>query len=107
MIREADPEKADFEYEYGDLKMTSLILAAYNEANNIIKALLNIGVNVDAKDANGMTTLMYASANGETEIVQILIDKGASVDFADIYGLTAVLLAASNGYADVVDILAE
>jgi len=42
-----------------------------------VKALLNAGAEVDAKDDKGKTTLMRATEKGHAEIVQLLKQAGA------------------------------
>ena len=45
-----------------------------------VEALLDAGVDVNAKEENGMTPLHYAAQYGRKEIVELLIDEGAEVN---------------------------
>ncbi len=46
---------------------------------NKVKALLDRGVNPNAKDANGSTLIHYAVTNNQVDIAKLLIDRGADI----------------------------
>jgi Protein kinase domain/Ankyrin repeats (3 copies) len=46
---------------------------------NKVKALLDRGVNPNAKDANGSTLIHYAVINNQVDIAKLLIDRGADI----------------------------
>ena len=55
---------------------TPLMLAARTGQADAVKALLNAGANVDAKETwNGQTALMWAAAAGHGPVVQALIEQ--------------------------------
>lgn len=45
-----------------------------------VKFLINMGVDVDARDDVGMTPLMWAAYYGNVEIAKLLLDNGADVN---------------------------
>ncbi len=81
-----------------------IILATQKGFVSIIKRLINVGVDVNAKSRRGSTALMFAPTS---EIAKILIKAGADVNIKNNYGNTALMAASQNGYSDVVKILIE
>ena len=63
-----------------------------------IKKNLNIGVDINSKDATGKTALMYAASNGKEKLVKKLIYNGADPDIKDEFGYSAYTYAISNKY---------
>jgi ankyrin repeat protein len=49
-----------------------------------VKMLLDLGVDVNARNAEGRTALMGAAHKGRNEIVQLLVDRGADLNAHDI-----------------------
>lgn len=72
---------------------TPLLLAAASASGSpeVVKALLDAGARVDAKDARQMTPLMLAIASDHADprTVRRLLDRGADVKKRDREGLTA------------------
>jgi ankyrin repeat protein len=71
----------------------------------VVRELLRLGANVDARAGNGKTALMMAVEQVRPDIVQELIARGASVNIADEDGKTAVMYAAMTGRLDCIPIL--
>ena len=71
-----------------------------------VRAQLEAGTDVDARDRYGQTALMLASTRGHLEVVRALIGAGAALDTTAKYGLSAVMLAAVNGHAETARSLA-
>jgi serine/threonine protein kinase len=46
---------------------------------NKVKALLDRGVNPNAKDGNGLTLILYAVTANQVDIAKLLIDRGADI----------------------------
>jgi serine/threonine-protein phosphatase 6 regulatory ankyrin repeat subunit B len=67
-----------------------------------VKALIDKGADVNAKNKDGDTALMSASLKGHTEIVKALIEKGADVNAKDKAGWTALMSASFYGYIEIV-----
>ena len=61
-----------------------------------MKALLDKGADVNAKDDKERTPLMSAAYRGYLEVVKLLLEKGADVKAKDKGGLTALMFAASG-----------
>src|SRR5579863_9342849 len=105
---------------------TALMTAAKAGNADAVKALLDHGAEVNAKESwRGQTALMWAAAENHPALVQLLVEKGAEVnarsatfDFRGLKtkpgdvpmhfprgGLTPLLFAARNGHLDCVRIL--
>ena len=56
---------------------TALMTAARTGRVGPVKALLDAGAKVDAKDRKGQTALMWAAADGHAAVVELLIKSGA------------------------------
>jgi len=70
-----------------------------------VMALLNNGVDVDVKNAEGETALMAAALKGHKEIVELLILKGADVDIKASDGATAFMAATVGGHIRIKELL--
>lgn len=68
-------------------------LAVMHQKKDLIGALVEIGVDVNAKDEQGRTALMKAAAKDWTVGVWALLEKGARIDLRDQKGQTAYVWA--------------
>jgi ankyrin repeat protein len=76
--------------------------------NNVIptaQLLLNVGANVNVKDAEGSTPLMYACDLGYPSFVQFLLNAKAKVNTKNKHTRTALSLASEQGHTDIVRLL--
>jgi hypothetical protein len=89
------------------LRGIDLIDAAQKGDTAGVNALLNEGVDVNAKDKYGYTALMYASKEGHTETVKALLEKGADVNAKSKKGTTALIVASDKGRTEIVKLLKE
>ncbi len=85
----------------------NLIRAADNGQLEIVKFLIERGVDVDATTVDGVTPLMYASQNGYTEIMEYLISKGADVNATPDNNVTSLIGAVRTGHLKAAEMLLE
>ena len=84
-----------------------LIVEAVNGNADAVRALLNKGVDANAKDRDGETALMKAAYYGYLDVVRALIEKGASIDPKNSRGETALQMAQAHQHGDVVQALQQ
>jgi ankyrin repeat protein len=72
---------------------TPLMYAAANGCSEAVRALLDAGAAVEAKDNEGLTALMYAARNGYPEAVKMLLAAKADPKAKNKEGKTALQLA--------------
>jgi len=61
---------------------TALMLASYYAHTDVVKLLIERGVNVNTMTQMGSSALGYAAMGGHRDVMKILIDNGANVDAA-------------------------
>jgi hypothetical protein len=71
----------------------------------ISKALLEVQVDVNRRNHEGMNALMLASQRGHAEIVLLLIKAGAVMDEQTAQGSTALMLACKRGHEKCAEVL--
>ncbi len=72
-----------------------------------VRALLDRGANVNAKDKEGVTALMLCSYKCSVEKLRLLLEKNADVNAKNNEGATALLWAATAGNAAAVEVLLD
>jgi hypothetical protein len=73
-----------------------------------VKAVLDQGVEVDAKFRYDRTALSFAADRGNVEIVRMLLERGADVNAKDtFYHVTAMTWALDKGNVEIVRLLLE
>ncbi|XP_029659859.1 ankyrin repeat domain-containing protein 17-like [Formica exsecta] len=87
---------------------TLLMRAAKAGCVNLVKWLINHGIDVNTQSTFGNTPLMYGCAGGHEEVVRVLLEAGTNVeDHNDLYGHTPLMEAASTGRVQIAKILLE
>ena len=70
---------------------TALLDAAKKGDAETVKALIDAGADINAKDNDGQTAISYATENGYAETVKALIDAGATVEnYTELFNNTSV-----------------
>jgi ankyrin repeat protein len=70
----------------------------------VARMLVQVGVDPNARQENGMTVLMSAAFNGQHDVVRALLEKGAQVN-ADAKGFNALSLAVERNDKAMVQLL--
>lgn len=88
----------EFRFDYGS---TALHIAAERGHEGLLRYLIEIGADIDARDQPGNTALHVAVRRGYRTIASLLLDLGSDVDVKDFNGNAPIheSLTASDGYA--------
>lgn len=100
--------KDELEFKDNDGR-TLLFHAIYAKNEELIKWILDQGVDINLKDKIGWTPLHYAAQEYLIGISKILIEKGADVNAQDMNGNTVLWRAtfASMGKGEIIKVLLE
>lgn len=80
-----------------------LHLACRRGSLDAVGALIDCGVDIEARDDIGATALMTAAEKGNDLVVSRLLAVGANVNAAEKYGETALVAAAREGNTQIVE----
>jgi len=69
--------------------------------------LLELGVDLNARDRDGMCALSFAANSGSGHFVTLLVEKGADRDNREERGYTPLMLAVAGGHGDIVEYLLQ
>ncbi|KAF1328562.1 Serine/threonine protein kinase, partial [Globisporangium splendens] len=86
---------------------TPLVIAAGWGQLDLLKLLLENGVEVNLADSKGLRPLHVAARNGHVEVLSKLLENNANVDSTTVRGCTSLYMAAENGHVDAVAKLLE
>ncbi len=86
---------------------TALMIATYNENNEIAEMLISAGSNVNAQDKMLNSPFLYAGANGYLPILKMCLANGANFNLYNRYGGSALIPAAERGHLEIVKVLTE
>ena len=86
---------------------TALHIACDVGLEPVVQLLLNLEVDVNARDKLHYTPLMKACYGGFANILRLLLDRGAQVNATSKYDETGLLLACSRNRCDCVAMLLE
>lgn len=78
-------------------QQTMLMYAAASQNQRLAGLLLQAGVDISARDAEGRTAMHYAVISGDIGTLEVLLQAGAEVDVAEKDGWTPLMFAAQNG----------
>ena len=84
-----------------------LHIAVMRNATNLTRLLLEKGVNIAQKDAEGWTALHHAVELGHGTIVGLLLAKGAQVNTQDDGGDTSLHIAISEDHETIAQLLLD
>ncbi|KAL9034234.1 MAG: hypothetical protein Q9214_007137 [Letrouitia sp. 1 TL-2023] len=76
-----------------------------DEQENIVKMLIEAGVDVNSQNSPEVTSLQLAAIYGRINIVRSLLDQGANPFLKRDMGCTALALAEKRGHADIARVL--
>lgn len=81
---------------------TPLILASEYGREEMVKSLLDLGVDVNKRDVMGATAIMWASYSNSLKILRLLTEAKAEINVADFEnGSTTLIWWATNSYDNV------
>merc|ERR1719329_396243 len=90
-----------------DLKMTPLLVAAFNGHADVVSFLFARKVDIEQRGPCGGTALYVAAQEGRRHVAEILIQQGAEIDARCDGDLTPSLIAAMQGHDEIVRLLLE
>ena len=86
-------------------KVTALHAGASRGGAAIVKMLLEVGADPNAKQERGFVPLHSAAANGNAEVVELLLKHGANAQVKAEDGKTPADMAAEAGHKDMAEVL--
>ncbi|KAK3582984.1 hypothetical protein CHS0354_027109 [Potamilus streckersoni] len=84
---------------------SSLLLAAYHGATELMRLYLDSGMDVNHVNGKKDTALLWAARWGHNDIVQVLLDRGADANVMNDKGSTALYWAVRYEHAHTVELL--
>lgn len=86
--------------------LNAMLWQAVEESNTLlVKILIYLGANTNARDKNDETVLILAVNNGDKKIVKLLIKYGAQINAQDKFGCTALRWAVQKQNKEIVKVL--
>jgi len=85
----------------------ALVAAAVKGDTDTVKALLDKGTKVDARDQNGGTALGHAVWFGHPDTVRLLIDRGADVNATKLDGGRPLQFAIARNHPEIAEMLTK
>lgn len=83
----------------------TLFNAIVKNRARMVSSILKAGVNINAKNIQGVTPLMAAAGLDRGEIVQFLLEGGADIHLKSLEGETAYDIALAAGHENIVALL--
>ena len=85
---------------------TLLHLSASLGLENLLKILLNHGMDPNLRDANGFTALHFTALYRHDQCARLLVHEGADINITDIWGRTPQHVALGSNYDNAAGFLA-
>lgn len=104
-LKHNDSDLVDFAAQEALHPVTPLMTAAGDGTPQEVKAQLDKGIDINAKNVNGATALMYAALAAKNDNIQVLIKAGADINVQDNEGNTALSFARQQGHDKTVELL--
>lgn len=79
----------------------------FGKSVSVVAALLALGVDVEARNVNGLSPLAMTAMTGNARIAKMLIESGADPLATGFTGNSALHLAAAHGFPAVIHVLIE
>jgi ankyrin repeat protein len=79
-------------------EQTALMWAVARTQRDVVRVLIELGADVQARSKNGFTPLLFAAREGDIEIGRLLLKAGANVNDAARDGSNALLVATIRGH---------
>lgn len=86
---------------------TPLLEAAKSGQSEQVKSLLDVGADVNTRNADGFTALKWAVVRDHTGTLQVLLNAGADVKVRDNRGQTPLMIAAEEDQIQIVELLKQ
>ena len=84
---------------------TPILHAAQNGHVEVVRYLLENGVDVNSTTRPRITPFIAAAIEGQLTVMKYLMENGAEINFASKQGNTALHIASRKGFLDVVEFL--
>ena len=119
-VKSGDAEKFNFESMRNKVEVRDVIDAQTFNQNlcftavqgsdeikclDMLKFLVSLGVDLNAKDNLKQTPLFYAAKQGHCSIIKVLIENGLDINQIDFYGQNAIYYAINTGKFDAVKLI--
>ena len=86
---------------------TILMWASERGYFDVVKLLVEVGVNINEKKFNKDTALILAVAYGNRDIARFLIEVGADISIKNRIGSTVLMIAIRKGHMEFIKLLIE
>ena len=82
--------------DLSDNSGNTALMMLYRNRVEVVRSLLEAGVEKDLAEKDGNTALMMAADQGHADVVRVLLEAGANKDLADHRGHTALMMASAR-----------